>query len=180
MRWTIRALLAVAGVMLLSIVGWLWWSLFRPLPSDAQLHRLFRDHRAELDPLAAMALADTQLVGAGHDWRLRGFGVYVRDTPRFNRRLTDREVRATGRIELCRLLNRAGLPAISRSGTGDALRFVVMSHPGGARKGIAYSERPLAPAVASLDSLERRSSALGESGYVILAPRWFLFLEPND
>ena len=159
--------------MLFAVVGLLWWILFRPLPSDAQLQGLFRDHRAELDQLAAVALADTQLVGA---WR---FGVYVRDTPRFNRLLMEWEVRSSGRLELRRLLDRAGLPSISRSERGDALRFVVVSRAGGARKGIIYSERPLRPAVSSLDGLERRS-ANGESAYVPLAPHWFLFLEPTD
>jgi hypothetical protein len=166
--------------MLLSIAGWLWWNLFRPLPSDAQLQRLFQEHRAELDRLAAMALADTQLVGAGHDWMLMSFGVYVLDTPRFNRRLSDDEVRSSRRIELRRLLDRAGLPSVSRSGKGDAVWFVVMSHAGGARKGIVYSERPLKPAVSSLDSLERVRSPSGQAGYVTLAPRWSLFLEPTD
>ncbi len=178
-RRPIRALVAIGGIMLLVVVGWLWWNRFRPLPSDALLRRRFHDHRGELDRLAAMARADSQLVGAGHDWMLMRFSVFVRDTPRFNRMLTDEEARATGRLELRRLLDRVGMPSISRSAEGNAIWFVVMSH-GGARKGIVFSEKPLAPTRSSLDGLEQVRSAYVTPGYVPLAPRWFLFLEPSD
>ena len=174
MRALIRALVAIAGVLLLWFAGCVWWTLFRPLPSDAKLERLFREHRAELDRLAAMAIDDTQLVGAG------SYGVYVRDTSRFNRRLTEEELHSTGRIELLRLLDRAGLPAVSRPRDGVALWFVVVANAGGRRKGIVYSELPLEPIVSSLDSLQRLRSSTWQSAYVPLTPRWFLFLQPRD
>lgn len=178
-RRPIRALAGLAGLMLLIVAWGLWSSRVRPLPSDVVLRKQFHDHRSELDQLAAMAQADTQLVGAGHDWILRRFSVYVRDTPRFNRLLSDEEVRSTGRLELRRLLDRSGLRSISRSTKGDAIRFVVMSH-GGARKGIVFSEMPLAPTRASLDGLERVRATYVASGYAALAPRWYLFLESTD
>ena len=169
--------MAVSGIALLSLVGWLWWNLLRPLPSDVELERRFREHRQDLDTLVAMAVADTQLVGMGHDPMLMRFVVFVHDRPQFNRLLTDGEVRATGRSEYRPRMGRAGIPALSRARGGDAVWFVVRSRIG-ARKGYVYSEKPLAPLRHSLDGFERASA--GSSGYVPLAPRWFLFLEPSD
>lgn len=173
----IGAFVAFSGVALLGLVGGLWWNLLRPLPPDAELERRFREHREELDTLVAMAVADTQLVGVGHDPLLMRFVVFVHDSPRFNRMLSDGEVRATGRSEYRRRMGRAGVPALSRARGGDAVWFVVRSRIG-VRKGYVYSEKPLAPLRSSLDGLERASA--GSSGYVALAPRWFLFLEPSD
>ena len=170
------ALASVGGVIAFAV--WLWWNLFRPLPSDASLSSRFHAHRSDFDSLATMALADTQLVGAGHDWMLMRFTVFVHDNARFNRMLTDGEVRATGRAGLRRLIDRAGVPSISRG--ADAVWFVVMSNHGRARKGLVYSERAPGPLRPSLDGLERTKAGYVMPGYVPLAPRWFLFLEPAD
>jgi hypothetical protein len=75
------------------------------------------------DALATMALADTHFVGAGHDWMLLRFDVFVHHTPQADRMLTDVEVRATGRSNHRRLLDRAGVPAISRARDGGAIWF---------------------------------------------------------
>jgi hypothetical protein len=180
MDWRpIGALVAVGGILLLVGAGRLWWHYFRPLPSDALLRERFHDHRAQLDQLAAMARADTQLVGASHDPMLMRFTVFVRDTPSSRRLLTDGEARATGRTELGRFLDRAGLPAISRSADGNTVWFVAASSTE-ARKGFVFSLNPLAPVRSSLDGLDRGGPGYALSGYVPLAPRWFMFLEPSD
>src|SRR5262245_27117597 len=179
MRRTIVILAALGGVGILLTCTWAWGMFFRPLPSDDTLHRQFQAHREDLEALAAIALADTLLVGAGHDPMLMRFTVFVRDSPRFNRMLTDGEVRGTGRFELRERLDRVGLPAISRAGDGSFVWFVVRSNVH-ARKGIVYSEKPLKPVRASLDGLDRASFGDARHGYVALAPRWFLFLEPRD
>lgn len=173
------ALVAIAGTLLLVTVGWMGWSLSRPLPSDAVLRSRFHDHRAELDRLAAIAQADTHLVGAGHDPWLMRFTVYVHDTPAFDRMLSDHEVRATGRAELLRLLDRAGLPSVGRSRDGGTVWFAVRSR-WGVRKGIVFSERPLSPTRPSLDGLERDLASGVPPAYVVLAPRWYVFLMPRD
>jgi hypothetical protein len=175
---------SLVGLLLASVGGviafavWLWWNLFRPLPSDASLSSRFLAHRSDFDSLATMALADTQLVGAGHDWMLMRFTVFVHDNARFDRMLPEGEVRATGRTEYRRLIDRAGVPSVSRG--RDAVWFMAMSHHGRAMKGIVYSERALTPLRPSLDGLERENSASAMAGYVPLAPKWFLFLEPTD
>ena len=110
---------------------------------------------------------------------LMRFTVFVHDTPRFDRLLTDAEARASGRLEFRRLLDRVGLPSLSRSVEGKAIWFVAGSS-GGARKGLVYSETPLGPTRSSLDRIERVSRTYIRSGYVPLAPRWFMFLEPRD
>lgn len=168
-RGRIRTWGSLAGVAILIVVGSLSCGRSLPLPSDAELTTRFREHRSEFDSLAAMALADTQLVGLG---TLGRFEVFVRDTSPYNRRLTDDEVRATGRSEFRRLIDRAGVPSLSRSAEGDRVWFVVVSN-GGTRKGLMYSQRPMEPLLTSLDGRD-------SSGYVPLAPRWFLFVEPSD
>ena len=156
-----RDLLAI-GLLLVGIlsVGW------RPVNTDAALRKRFSEHRDALDSLATMAMADTQLVGFGPSV------MFVKDTPTYNRRLTDPEIRASGRSRFQPLLRRAGLPALSRQRDGDAIWFVVESHDG-SRKGYMYSRTPKEPVLGSLD-------AAGGYGYVALAPRWFLFLQPAD
>lgn len=175
----IRVAVAGGGVLLFAAGAWMGCTPARPLPPDASLGARFREHRKEFDALAAMALADTHLVGAGHDPLLMRFTVFVRDTPHANRMLTDEGVRATGRSEYRGLLDRAGIPSIARSREGHSVRFVVMSR-GGARKGIIYSEDTLDPLRTSLDGEEPPGAANQGPGYVPLAPRWFLFLEPSD
>lgn len=175
----IGTLAAMAGMLLLIGGAGPLQNLSRPLPSDASLRVRFREHRREFDALARMALADTQLAGAGHDPLLRQFNVFVHDTPQHDRMLTGDEVRATGRSEIRRLLERAGLPALSRSREGDAVWFVVMSRAE-ARKGIVYSKKPMTPLRKSLDGLERAGAGYVTAGYVRLAPEWFLFLIPSD
>ena len=134
--------------------------------SDAALRKRFGEHRAAFDSLATMAVADTQLVGLGPNT------VFVRDTATQNRRLTDEEVRASGRSRLVALLQRIGLPGLSRERDGGAIWFVVVTHDG-TRKGYVYSREPREPALGSLDDAP-------QYGYVALAPGWFLFLQPAD
>jgi hypothetical protein len=134
--------------------------------SDAALRRRFSDHRAEFDSLAMMAVADTQLVGIEPNM------VFVRDTATQSRRLTDEEVRTSGRSRLGSLLQRTGLPALARERNGGAIWFVVVSHDG-TRKGYVYSRAPREPVLGSLDGAP-------QYGYMALAPGWFLFLQPAD
>jgi len=134
--------------------------------SDAALRKRFSGHRAAFDSLATMALADTQLVGLQPDM------VFVRDTATQNRRLTDEEVRTSGRSTLGSLLQRTGLPALSRERNGGAIWFVVISHDG-TRKVYVYSRERREPVLDSLDGSP-------QYGYVALAPGWFLFLQPAD
>ena len=134
--------------------------------SDAALRKRFSEHRAAFDSLATMAVADSQLVG------LQPNLVFVRETATQNRRLTDEEVRTSGRSRLGSLLQRAGLPALSRERNGGAIWFVVVSRDG-TRKGYVYSLTPREPVLGSLDDAP-------QYGYVALAPRWFLFLQPAD
>lgn len=173
-----RALLIGGCGMILLLVAWIGCPFMGPSPSDASLTRKFREHRQDFDALAKLALADTAFVGAGHDPWLRRFTVYVRDTPHSNRRLTDDEARASGRGQYRRLLDRAGVPAISRGHDGISVRFVVSSK-GEARKGILYSELPLEPVGESLDGVSGPIVSRWH-GYVVLAPRWYLFHEPRD
>ena len=168
--------LACVGIIL-AVGAWLWWQFFGPLPGDAALRARFSDHRAELDSLAAMACADSQLVGTGRS--PTGFSVFVRDTSAFNRRLTESELATSGRSAYGRLLGRAGLPSLSRQRDAKVVRFVVKSNQT-RLKGILYSEKPVGPLVSSLDGRERAIVERTGSAYVALAPRWFLFLEPGD
>lgn len=154
----------------LAVGAFLWSGLSGSLPSDAELRKRFQDHRAEFDSLATMALADTLLVGAGA-WPLTS--VFIRGTGAYNRRLTDEEVVSTGRSAYRRLLARAGVPAISRSRKGDAVTFVVQTSQR-QRKGICYSKDP--PPYSQVASLDR----VADYGYVVLAPRWYLFVELRD
>jgi hypothetical protein len=175
----ILVLAAVGAAVLLAGGVWLRQNLVGPLPSDASLRAMFEEHRGEFDALAARALADAELVGAGHDWMLMRFDVFVRDTPRQDRMLMDREVRSTGRLEYLRLLDRAGLTSVSRARTGSLLWFTVKSNFR-ARKGIVYSVGPLAPVRLSLDDLERTARGTVPTGYLPLAPSWYLYLTPRD
>jgi hypothetical protein len=195
--WNALRVFALAGALFaVAITGMLWWGSARPLPSDADLRKGFQVHRAEFDSLAAMALADTLLVGAGI-WP--GASIYVRDTPLHDRRLTEDEVMRSGRSAYRRLLKRAGIPSVSRTRKRRELYFVVRSAyarlparsrvpvvsssgqpqrtatsvSGRYRKGFVYAEEPVQPLVSSLDSLE-------SYGFVVLAPRWFMFLYPVD
>ena len=171
-------LLGIGAAALVALGGWWWWSFSRPLPSDAALIARFHEHQPELDRLAAMAIADTGLVGIGYDPSTNRRSVYVIDTPLFNRRLTLGEERASGRSELRRLLERAGLPALSRARDGKTVRFVVASR-WRVRKGFVYSEKPPAPQRSSLDGIDKVSADSMPTAYVALAPKWFLFLEPR-
>lgn len=170
-------LAAIGGAVLLVLGVWVGRHFFGPLPADSILRAQFEAHRGEFDALAAMALADSQLVGAGHDPMLSRFTVFIKDTPRFNRVLTEEEVRATGRSEYRRLLDRAGLGSISRS--PSAIWFVVRTNSK-AKKGFLFSERPMAPVEPALDGLDVEVNGYVRSGYVALAPRWYLFLESSD
>ena len=175
-RW-LWALAAVGSAAAVVVGTWLRWNLARPLPSDASLRARFEAHRSEFEALAATAVADTQLVGASHDWMLMRFTVFVHGSSGFNRMLSDGEVRATGRSDYRRLLDRAETRSLSRSRDGETVWFVDLSTIS-ARKGIVYSEEPLAPLRTSLDGLER-ASYLAPT-YVALAPRWFLFVHSSD
>jgi hypothetical protein len=163
MKPLVRALVVVLGVSALAVAAVVSCGTG---PSDATLTARFHAHRNEFEQLAAMAMADTELVGMGHH------DVFVLDRPLQHRRLTEAEVRTTGRAGFRPLLERAGLPALSRARTGDAVRFVVVSS-GGRRRGYVYSEKSMEPIVASLDGAP-------VYGYVALAPRWFLFSELSD
>lgn len=153
----------------------------RPLPSDTALRSRFVEHRADLEALAAKALADSQLVGAGHDPVQMRFVVYVRDSPRSDRRLGQGEVNATGRFTYRTLLDRAGLGSISRQSDGGAVWFPVGGGAGsGAMKGIVYSVQEPTPLRGSLDGLERAGRGYIQAAYVSLGPHWYLYLHPKD
>ena len=131
--------------------------------TDAALRKRFSEHREAFDSLATMAIADSQLVGLGPT------GVFVNDTP--TRALTEQEVSASGRARFRPLLQRAGVPALSRERNGEAIWFVVVTKDG-TRKGYVYSRGPREPVLAALDDSP-------QYGYVALAPGWFLFLQPE-
>lgn len=156
------------------VAAWWTWNLTRPLPTDVSLRARFQDHRPDLDSLATAALADTLLVGAAHDWTNLAFEVFVRDTPQNDRLLTAREVSATGRAIYRRLLDRAGLPAVSRR-EGEV--WFIVGSSGGVRKGLLYSEARRDPVRVSLDGLERARYV--NPAFVRLAPHWYLFIEPR-
>jgi hypothetical protein len=148
------------------------------LPTDARLESLFRGHEDDFRELAALAVADTLLVGAGYDPMLRRFSIYVHDTPQADRLLNDRDVSVSGRGAYKRLLDRAGLRHLARSADGTAVRFQVASNAN-ARKGIVYSVAPLAPLRASLDGQDVEARRSWRPAYILLAPRWYLYVEPR-
>jgi len=162
----LRYLVAIGACIVGTIIAGVLSSRSHATTSDAALRQRFSAHRAAFDSLATMAVADTQLVG------LTPNTMFVRDTPTRNRRLTDEEVRTSGRSRLGLLLQRAGLPALSRERDGEAIWFVVVTRDG-TRKGYVYSRTPREPVLGSLDDAP-------QYGYVALAPGWFLFLQPAD
>lgn len=167
---------ALGGILTFIRVGRLWGGPSGPLPTDASLTAGFHAHENQLDTLAAKALADSQLIGAGHDPMLGRFSIYVRHTPRAARLLTDDEVRSTGRSDYRKLLDQTGFRNLSRAEDGKRIWFVVrVAH--GVRKGVLYSKEPLKPERASLDSLEAAVRESFGAAYVPLAPGWYLFLE---
>jgi len=161
-----RDLVAVGVLVVGTIVGGLLSTRSPAMTSDAELRKRFSERREAFDSLATLAVADTQLVGLGPNT------VFVKDSATQNRRLTEPEVRASGRSRLGPLLQRAGLPSLSRERDGGAIWFVVESHDG-SRKGYVYSLRPQQPVLSSLDGAR-------QNGFVALAPGWFLFLQPAD
>lgn len=161
-----RDLVLIGALVVAAIVGGFLSGRPHAMTSDAALRTRFSEHQASFDSLATMAVADTLLVGLGPNI------VFVKGTPTQNRRLTDQEVRASGRSKLCSLLQRTGLPALSRERDGEAIWFVVESHDG-SRKGYVYSHTPRKPLLDSLDDAR-------QYGYVALAPGWFVFLQSSD
>ena len=143
---------------------------------DATLVSQFRSHRGDFETLASKAVADSQLVGAGHDPLLMRFDVFVRDTPQKSRMLPDEDVLRTGRSEYRKLLDRVGAPAISRLQDGSAVRFVVMTR-GRVRKGFLYTTKAPTRLYKRLDGLEM--GRYFYPGYRSLAPRWYIFVEPR-
>jgi len=161
-----RDLVAVGVLVVGTIVGGLLSTRSPAMTSDAELRKRFSERREAFDSLAMLAAADTQLVGLGPTT------VFVKDSATQNRRLTEQEVRSSGRSMLGPLLQRTGLPSLSRERDGEAIWFVVESHDG-SRKGYVYSLKPQQPVLSSLDSAR-------QNGFVALAPGWFLFLQPAD
>ena len=161
-----RDLMAIGVLVVGAIIG--GFLSVRPpaLTSDADLRKRFNERREAFDSLATLAIADTQLVGLGAG------AIYVRDSTAQNRRLSEQEVLASGRSGFRRLLQRAGLPALSRERDGGAIWFVVESHDG-SRKGYVHSRKPLQPVLSTLD-------AANQNGYVEIGPGWFLFLQAAD
>src|SRR5262245_55154637 len=147
-------LLAVIAAVLAfaAAVAWWTWNLTRPLPTDAALTARFREHRADFDSLAMVALADTNLVGAAHDWMSMKLEVYVRDTPRNDRLLTPQDVLATGRSAYRRLLDRAEIPSAARR---EGAVWLVVGSNRSARKGFLYSEEGPTPLRSTLNGLEK-------------------------
>ena len=164
----------VCVLSFLAVAAWWTWNLTRPLPTDRSLKVRFQEHRQDFDSLVWIARADTRLVGASHDWMLMRFDMFVHDTPQHDRMLMDWEVSGTGRSIYRKLLDRAGVPGLSRR--DDGIWFVVVASRG-ARKGYVYSEKPLSPVHGSLDGLEK--ARYFDVGFVSLAPHWYLFLEPS-
>lgn len=140
-----------------------------------QMQARWLAHRAALDSLAAMATADTMLVGAG----LQGttLDVYVRDTPTNDRRLSADEVGSSGRSAYARLLGQAGVSGLSRMSGGARIEFTLRSDQQW-REGLLYTNDALEPLVESLDGPARSGSRA--PAYVRLAPDWYLFRELKD
>src|SRR5215471_18155803 len=161
-----RDLVALGVLVVGAIIGGFLSVRSPAMTSDADLRKRFNERRAAFDSLATLAVADTQLVGLGPSV------IYVNGSATQNRRLTEQEERASGRSMLRPLLRRAGVPALSREHDGEAIWFVVESHEG-SRKGYVYSLKPQQPVLSSLDDAR-------QNGYVVLAPGWFLFLQPAD
>jgi len=161
-----RDLVAIGVLVVGTIIGGLLSTRSPAMTSDAELRKRFSERRGAFDSLATLAVADTQLVGLGPSM------VFVKDSATQNRRLTEQELRASGRSMFRALLQRAGLPSLSREGNGEAIWFVVESHDG-SRKGYVYSLKPQQPVLNSLDGAR-------QNGFVLLAPGWFLFLQPAD
>jgi hypothetical protein len=160
-----RDLLAIGALIVGTIIAGVM-SRSHAMPADADLRNRFNEHRASFDSLATMALADSQLVGLGPTT------IFVRDTPTQSRALTEPEVLASGRARFLPLLRDAGLPALSRERSGDAIWFVVETRDG-TRKGYVYSPKSREPILGSLDDSP-------QYGYAALAPGWFLFLQPGN
>lgn len=161
-----RDVAAIGVFVVAAIVGGMWYTRSPSMTSDADLRKRFVERRALFDSLAMMAVADTQLVGLGPSM------VFVKSTATQNHRLTEQEERATGRSGLRPLLQRTGLPALSRGRDGGAIWFVVESN-NDIRKGYVYSRKPVVPILGSLDGAR-------QYGYVALAPGWFIFLQSAD
>src|SRR5215467_4730706 len=103
-----RDLLAIGLLIVGTIIAGFMSVGSHAMPTDAALRQRFSEHRDAFDSLATMAMADTQLVGLGPAV------MFVKDTPTYNRRLTDPEIMASGRSRFQPLLRRTGLPALSR------------------------------------------------------------------
>jgi hypothetical protein len=169
---------SIAGLIAAASAFGLGCAMGDRLPTDARLESLYRGHERDLHELAALAIADTLLVGAGYDPILRRFSIYVRDTPQADRLLNARDVHASGRGVYQKLLDRSGLRCISRSSDGTAVRFVVASNAD-ARKGLIYSTKLLTPVRPSVDGMSREARRFWRSFYVSLEPGWYVFLEPR-
>jgi hypothetical protein len=176
-RWLVIGLIAFVATGLAIVVAFFAaLNPYKSLPSDVSLLTKWEQHRADFEIMAAMALPDSALVGAGVGIPAFGFSVYVRDKPKSNRMIFYPEMVRTGRIRY--LLRRAGVPAIARSSNG--VWFTVRSNMD-ASKGLIYSKKALAPLVPTLDGLEKAAG----NGYVTaayreVAPGWYLFLRASD
>lgn len=140
-----------------------------------QMRARWLTHRAAFDSLAAMATADTMLVGAGRQGTT--LDVYVRDTPANDRRLSADEVRSSGRSAYARFLHQAGVSDLSRMSGGARIAFTLRSD-GQWREGLLYTNEAMEPLVQSLDS--RGSAQSRAPAYERLAPGWYLFRELED
>lgn len=148
-------------------------SCSRRLIPDAELHARFQSHRAVFDTLAAMAVADTELLSVSHVGS--SLGVHVRGTGSGDRLLTPEEVRSSGRSEYGRLLGVLGLTNLARQ-AGPSIRFPVQADRL-SLKGITFTQERLAPLRESLDELDGTGTVT--TAYVQIAPRWYLFIEPR-
>lgn len=167
-RWVLRPLLYLGAIVLLCPGT----SCGQHLVSDSNLRARFQSHQAEFDSLAQLAVADTQLVGMCGDGAT--LSVYVRGTSPDRRLLSPEEVQASGRSDYGRLLERAGVPCLSR---GSRITFTVQTSVR-ARKGIMYTRKAVEPLRESLDGMEQLRYV--PVAFVQVAPGWFLFIEPKD
>ena len=187
----VKAIVVMAGFGgIVFIALWLWSAskLSPALPSDPVLRARFHDHREHFERLAAMAIVDTQLVSLGQDPFHMRFYVYVGDTLTKHHLLSDEEVRSTGRSGYREQLALAGLDWLTCRPHGRSVWFVV-GRRGGWENGYVYSEDSLKPLRPSIDAPRPPGIAANgqasirpgrQSGYAAIAPKWFLFLRPDN
>jgi hypothetical protein len=144
-------------------------------PSDAILERRLLNQRAEFDSLVSMAQMDPHVIRIARDFTWLDTDVsWPRPTDRlgFSEQRWDdyrRRFRGLGLdLGITRTEDEPGVVFLDASGVGMVT--------GGAGKGYAYSVRPLAPVVASLDDPDTGGLGHGRL-YKALGGPWYLYYD---